>query len=411
MCTTGTRRTRCSWKRPDDLKRSGACRSSWKGAHPRSKLVVVPDSTQLPRAVSDRLVADPTLCLDCMDPIEPHAHFVEAPLGVLGPPYVRPDRAAVRYTVGVNELVQRTVMTEPPARIAHYIFMTEYCCSTLLSQALGSLGNVFAYGERYPLASLAAIRRGLLGARRSLEEQALLMALTVRYQAKTEHADQVALLKEWSVSSIMARDVLRADSRSRGIFLYSDLDEFVVAVLKKEERRALVRHRMHHVFVDLRRLPGLAALECLPSSDAELAALHWLYQIYQFLADDHGEESRLRTLHSRVLKSDPGEALCAAVSHLVVPATEREVLAVIDGHSFRTHAKTGRPYSLEMDARATATAKARYQRELDAGLRFADGFLRAHPLPSRLGLSLMDEVGGCASNTHEDHEGRGSAMG
>jgi hypothetical protein len=334
-----------------------------------------------------RLRNDPELCLDSIDPVANRATFLELPVLALGPPAVRVEQASNRFSVDLSELGERTDLATPPARVGHYVFMTEYCGSTLLSQALGSLQQVFAYGERYPLASVAAYKRGLLGVPDPMKTD-FFVKLILRYQAKTARPEQCALLKEWSVSNILIDDVLRGDSRSRVIFMYSGLEHFLASVLKSQPRRALARQRVTQEFTDLNDLAALRQVTPLACSDCEIAALHWLYQMYYFLAQGAWATSRVRTLNFERLERDPVGVLRACTQHLGIDVPERALRSVVDGPVFRTHAKSGAPFTAEEHIDALATARARHRAEIDAGLSFAERYMAEHPIPAVLPTPL-----------------------
>jgi hypothetical protein len=344
-----------------------------------------------PRATTlnlDRLRNDPELCLDSIDPVASGATFLELPLLALGPPAVRVEQASSRFSVDLSELCEQTDLAAPPARVGHYVFMTEYCGSTLLSQALGSFHQVFAYGERYPLASVAAYKRGLLGVAPDPMKTDFFVKLVLHYQAKTARPEQCALLKEWSVSNILIDDVLRGDSRSRVIFMYSGLEHFLASVLKSKPRRALARQRVAKVFTDLNDLVALRQVNPLACSDCEIAAVHWLYQMYWFLAHGAWATPRVRTLSFERLERDPVGVLRACTQHLGIDVPERDLRGVVDGPTFRTHAKSGVPFTAEDHIDALATARARYRAEIDAGLSFAERYTAEHPIPAVLPTPL-----------------------
>jgi hypothetical protein len=344
-----------------------------------------------PRATTldlDRLRNDPKLCLDRIDSVAGGATFLELPLLALGPPTVRVEQASRRFSVDLSELCAQTDLNSPPARVGHYVFMTEYCGSTLLSRALGSFQQVFAYGERYPLASVAAYKRGLLGLAPDAAKTALFVRLVLHYQAKTARPEQCALLKEWSVSNILIDDVLRGDGRSRVIFMYSRLEHFLASVLKSERRRALARQRVSRVFTDLNDLVALRDVSPLACSDGEIAAVHWLYQMYCFLADGAWATPRVGTLSLERLARDPLGVLHACTRHLGLDVPERALLKVVDGPAFRTHAKSGVPFTPEEHIDALAAARARHGAEIDAGLSFAERYMAEHPIPAVLPTPL-----------------------
>jgi len=344
-----------------------------------------PRATALDR---ERLRSDPELCLDSIEPMTSSATFLELPLLALRPPAVRVEQASRRFSVDLSELCEQTDLAAPPARVGHYVFMTEYCGSTLLSQALGSFHQVFAYGERYPLASVAAYKRGLLGGVPDPMKTDLFVKLVLHYQTKTARPEQCALLKEWSVSNVLIDEVLRGDSRSRVIFMYSGLEHFIASVLKSERRRTLARQRVAKVFTDLNDLVPLRQVNPLACSDSEIAAVHWLYQMYFFLTHGAWATPRVRTLSFDQLERDPAGVLRACAQHLGIDVSERALLSVVDGPAFRTHAKSGAPFTAKEHVDALATDRARYRAEIDSGLAFAERYTSEHPIPAVLPTPL-----------------------
>jgi hypothetical protein len=280
----------------------------------------------------------------------------------------------------------------------HFIFMTEYCCSTLLIRCLGALSGVMTVNEPHFFARLAIIRRTmdqgeiLNGGEPRWEAT---VRLGLRLLSRTYAPSDRVLIKEWPPSNYIMGSLLAASPSSQGLFLYSDLRTYILSVLKDSRRRQITRRRLIHEFTESeRQFPGFKAQkESL--SDAQAAAFHWLHLVHRYVTSVRadGPGTRMRSLNCELLLTDPMRTLSAVSAHFGLNHSGDEIRRLVASPVFNTYSKPQAPVTGEYDTSTRQTelrkAEAARQAELQEGLAWADELLAAHPLPAEMPQPLL----------------------
>lgn len=280
--------------------------------------------------------------------------------------------------------------------VSHYIFMTDFCGSTLLADALGCLEGIFWCGERLVLNELGIEKYRKQPSAASRVMAALrvdwnqLQALVLRYQAKTASPGQAALFKEWGAANFIIREQLNADGRSRAIFMYSTLEQYLTASLKDQRRRQLARGRVEDFFTGFELLEPLRGIQRLGLLDHEACALHWLTLMYRYTTAEYCNLTGLLALQSDAFFKEPLETIARVTAHFGIPASDDELERIINGPVFSMYSKDRRrPFSMADRELANKEARTRYQEEIAAGLRFAERITARHPIPNCLSVDLF----------------------
>ncbi len=114
------------------------------------------------------------------------------------------------------------------------------------------------------------------------------------------------------------------------MFLYSTLEDYLLAILRSDNHRAWLRN------VTSLLAPSIA--EPLPQSDGELAALLWIAQLRRFavaLAAWPGA----RSLEAERFFAQPAETLQAAAALLGRSVEAAQIEALVAGPLFNTYSK------------------------------------------------------------------------
>lgn len=279
------------------------------------------------------------------------------------------------------------VIPELRNRSPNFIFMTDYCCSTLLVNALRELNSAHIVSEPHTFASLANARRwvesvpdsgeALLRWRRSLQ-----LALTLT--ARTYAPGVPVVVKEWPLVCNIFTDLLAGRTASRALFLYSDLDQYLASMLKDSGRRRLIRHRVKTVFIEVDQHPYFTGIVRHELSDAQAGALQWLLQVYGIERTSKDAKGGVKALNCAELLRHPAEALLAVANHLGVPATDEGVAFVVSNGAFTYYSKgppdSARSYSADERSRQVQFALRRHAEEIREGLAWAEAILQKHPL-------------------------------
>lgn len=289
----------------------------------------------------------------------------------------------LRVLLELHELVR----PELRARTPQFIFMTDYCCSTLLVNALRELGSAHVVSEPHTFASLANARRRIDSVRDSADglerwQRSLQLALTL--SARTYTPGMPVVVKEWPLVCNIFTELVTAKGPSRALFLYSDLDQYLASMLKDEGRRRLIRHRARTAFSEVDHHPYLTGIVRHELSDAQAGALQWLLQVYGIARASQETGGAIRSLNCARLLEQPAAALLAVARHLGVPATSGQVSSIADHGAFTYYSKGplhgARSFSGTDRSRQVQSALHRHADEIRDGLTWAEAILKKHPL-------------------------------
>jgi hypothetical protein len=220
----------------------------------------------------------------------------------------RPTRVAMR------ELAQAL----PPRLPVGWLFHVAHCGSTLLARALDQPKANLVLREPLTLRQLAVVP----------DKQRLVIAaamLSRRYQA-----DLPTIVKGNVPVNFLLPSLVDLDGQARTIFLYLQLDDYLLAVLRGDGHRIWLRRVTDELSAYLGDLGAL--------SDAERAGALWLKQMEAFAA----AVDRLpnaRALDAEDFYAEPGKSIGLAAEHLEVPMTGPEIDEVVGGPLFATYAK------------------------------------------------------------------------
>ena len=163
-----------------------------------------------------------------------------------------------------------------PNRRARYIFHTAFCGSTLLARTLDSAGSRFCYREPGVLNSLGWQRQWKVESptkwKRAIEWVYFMLS-------RWASAGEVPIVKTHNNALGLVGDLLTphlAAPAGTALFLYSSLEDYLLSVLKTQQRREWVRDQLSAdtVIAEIAR-------PYMPSklTDAEAAALCWVAHI------------------------------------------------------------------------------------------------------------------------------------
>jgi hypothetical protein len=287
--------------------------------------------------------------------------------------------------------IYSTVETQCAASV-HFIWMSDYCGSTLYAKALNEVDGLYLYNETNLFFDIANAKRlidnNLLPV--SEEKWRLILAVALFFQRKTFAPNDIALVKEWPVSNYILNDILDMNESSRGIFLYAPLSEYLTSCLKMQARRNYTRDRVTNILIETRNMAPFEGINPGKLSDAQIATMHWLYLMYQHDAQRHNHHPQLRTLFNGEFYSDPGRILQRSATHFGRTLTASDAMAITKGPVFRRHSKNStQAFTMDDHQSSLASARHRFKAEIDDGLSWAESILSVYPLPEHPGIGLL----------------------
>ena len=275
----------------------------------------------------------------------------------------------------------------------HFLFMTDFCGSTLLANALGRLKRVSCLNEVRAFAGLATYKRLLdrnmvarfKGAAGEEDWQRVLRLVTFA-MSRSCRGDTV-IIKEWTPTNYIISDILRCHEHIRAIFLYSDLEDYLNAIFRQHWRREFTRRRMVIEFLETDLWPmvheGKATL-----SDSRIAAAHWFLQQQAFLRIDQTVLSGIRSLHNSELYNHPVETVAAVARHFGMDISMEEATEAFAAVSKQHSKRVDKPYSMGDRQKEMELVAQNYQAEIAEGVAQARIWLQAYPLPQPLPCRL-----------------------
>ena len=199
-----------------------------------------------------------------------------------------------------------------------WIFHVAHCGSTLLARALDRPSTNLVLREPLALRQLALAR----DPRR--------LAVTVPMLSKRYRDDLPTIVKANVPVNFLLPELVALDPGAHAIFLYAELRDYLLAILRRDNHRDWLRRVTTQLAVWLGDLSGL--------SDAERCAALWLAQMRAF-TDAISRMPNARALDAEDFFADPRPVLSAAADHLAVPMSEGEIEATVEGPLFRTYSK------------------------------------------------------------------------
>ena len=271
-----------------------------------------------------------------------------------------------------------------------FIFHSSFCCSSLLARSLQREGRVLVLREPWVLRRLGELRRGLMKQGQSWEPQGpLLLDLVLQLLCKTWGESESVLIKPTHVSNNLIADMLALRPEARGIVLHSSLEAFLVSNLKKQDDTQQKMPMLARIFdLDTGYTQRFQNTSIESLGMLQQAAVVWHAQMLAFQALLASPAApRLRVLDSAQLLADPTMALQAAAAFLGQPLATEELSGILEGPTWKTHAKD--PFSdydrvtREQENRAIAS---RHAEQIRYVLRWMEPLLKQAPpgLPKAL---------------------------
>jgi len=287
------------------------------------------------------------------------------------------------------ELESRRDVARPrPAFIFHHAFV----CSTLMARCLNRIDAFFSLKEPWILRRLADLKRARAGAASGPGWREYFCRY-VCLLCRNFRTGRTPVIKATNVANNLLEDVLDFLPAQRVLYLYSDLESFLISTLRKADDTKQKMPALAQSFLKdgdfARRFPHLSEPSRLTPLQA--CALVWLVSLYNLKnALGRHPQAALRTLDARVFMDDPPGTLALLSRYFGHDPDGSEMARMTDRSVLETNAKDPSvPYSpgqRQLDMSATASrhgselADVRAWIEPVAAELEAPDFLQAHRL-------------------------------
>lgn len=271
---------------------------------------------------------------------------------------------------------KRNLLTASPNFIFHHSFV----CSTLLARCMNEIDAFFALKEPWIMRRMADLKRcstTTAGRRDWAKHGKMYMQLLVKSYASGD----AIVIKPTNLAINLIVDVCRWFPKLRIVFLYSDLESFLVSNLKKtDETKAKVPSLLQSFLMD----SNFGAKTDVTNAASNLSFLQscaaiWMANVYSLKEQSgHVPAGALRTLDMDSLLRTTDVALTVVSQHFGHTPTREELGRMTHQRIMGRHAKSpdNLAYSLEIRDREFATFREMSGQEIQTVLRWAEPAIR-----------------------------------
>jgi len=245
------------------------------------------------------------------------------------------------FTVPTKQLISLENMHDMQRPAPMYIFHHAFVCSTLLARCLNQIDAFFSLKEPWILRRLSDIKRSKTSNKSNKEWQEL-VTTCLRLLSKNYHRGKHPVIKVTNVANNLVEDILKSQSGEKILYLYSDLEAFLISNLKKPAETQ-------------RKMPGLAA-NFLRDSDfinkhpsfcqlnqlnfLQICGIIWVVNLYNFKFSTQGLGSnQIKTLFMKDFLADMEGTLSKLSAFFNHQASTDDLAKMIDPSVTQTDAK------------------------------------------------------------------------
>ena len=256
---------------------------------------------------------------------------------------------------------------ESTSKPVHYIFHISFCCSTLLARYFELLPSCFVLKEPRLLAQVALMPHQPEGPGDDV------FNLAVKLLNRTYAPEQMAVIKPNDWCNSLAGALLAHNSRATITFLMAPLRQYLLAILKAEERRDWVKKRIRTAGKEAAGYAPLGTVDVGRWSVPQAIAYLWL--THRFLCErlvSNGNRSRVLVLNGEQLLENPSRSLNAIMQTCGLAVSAEELQFLISHPSISKYSKDlSRPYDASSRQKEMEELQNCWGKEADTGMEFA----------------------------------------
>jgi hypothetical protein len=291
--------------------------------------------------------------------------------------------AQARFAISTRELSRLERMHQIKRPQSAFIFHHAFVCSTLLARCLNQIDAFFSLKEPWILRRLADIKRSQ---RQQIPRNQWREMFTcyLGLLAKNYQTGRTPVIKVTNVANNLVADVLRYLPGQKILYLYSDLESFLVSNLKKPRE---TQEKMPDLAVNFlfdgdfaQRFPAFSNVPKL--NFLQVCALIWLVNLYNF---KHSvakfDQSNIKTLEMTDFLTNMAECLQNLSRFFGHEASPNEIEQMMDPSVTETDAKhQDKVYGRQSKQQETAQVLDRHSVEIGKTIKWIK------PLIEKLGI-------------------------
>jgi len=290
------------------------------------------------------------------------------------------DMGGRLYTFNLDDLLLRSMSSPLQCAPTHYIFISAFCCSTLLARFLDQAAGCLVLKEPAMVAQIGFLRyrRHSMSSEEWQAEWRQLAALGLGLMSRAFSPDEMVIVKPSDIGNCVGDVVLAHDARSKSLLLSVSLRTFILSVLKSDSRREWTRGRARYWRKTINDFPVLANVDVKNLDDAKLSAYVWLVN------NAFWAELRSKTAPERVLILDgeevsdlPEATLATVLAFFGVPFTPEDVVRIATSEAASCHSKRPKnQYDASKRRADLLDWERRFGLEADQAVEWASGIAR-----------------------------------
>jgi len=272
--------------------------------------------------------------------------------------------------------------TAPPPHL-NFIWHTSFCCSTLIAKTLDLAGHNLSLCEPQILVPGADLKRSGIFTGNRLSPR--LPEIVFRLLARSPGGK--VLVKPSNFANVLIADAART-TRGKALFLYSDLETFLISVAKSGiPLLKYARRLFSNIAGDSGQPLPWKSHEIFQMSDLEIAALVWHLQIGEFRRTWRAfDPGCIASLNCDAFLANPAATIAKLDAFFDLGLGGAHSERVLAGPLLRSHSKSpGEPYDAKRRTEEKAVARRRLgadlERVIEWSYRACSGTPRGAPLP------------------------------
>ena len=246
-----------------------------------------------------------------------------------------------RFSISTKELfaLEKAHTIKRPQSV--FIFHHAFVCSTLMARCLNQIDAFFSLKEPWVMRRLADFKRAQ-GSRLPAGQWGEMFTCYLGLLAKNYHTGRTPVIKVTNVANNLLTDVLKYLPGQKILYLYSDLESFLVSNLKKPHETQIKMPALAAAFLSdgdfAQRFPHFSDLKRL--SFLQVCALIWLVNLYNFQRSaEKFSPLNVKTLEMKNFLADMTGSLQRLSRFFGHAATAMEIGRMVDPEVTQTDAK------------------------------------------------------------------------
>ena len=274
----------------------------------------------------------------------------------------------------------------------NYIFHIAHCGSTLLARALDIKEDNIVYREPAVLRQLGAEAASGFYRTTPPARWQRRLELSVALLKRSYALDAPVIVKANVPVNFMTQALLENGPDNRALLLYSNLENYLLAVLKSANHRSWVAAICTELGPAIEAVTGIAAEQRQGLSIPEAAASLWMAQMAIFgqIAKAHSD---VRTLDAEVFYGNPENTLQKCFEFVGQPIDGSAINEIVKSELFTRYSKDPRQsYDNETRLAQREEIRGRLAGDIDKGRDWINQHIGQCEIPSVLGNSLIENA-------------------